>query len=320
MKKINTLILSAGRRVELVQLFQKSLIEMNISGKVIGADCSNLAPALYFTDTYTLIPKIDDPSYIDSIIKICNEYDIDLVIPTIDTELIPLSKNKKLIESSTHSKLMISDLDMISICRDKIKTNDYLESLGFKVPKLLSYVDAKRELKNNPVFIKPISGSSSINAFKASNVDELDTYIKLINNFMIQEYIGGDEYTVDVFLDYNSNPITIVPRLRIATRAGEISKGKIIKDRIIIDEVKRLLLKTHFIGHITIQLKKLDDKITFIEINPRFGGGAPMSIMAGANSCHNLFKLHLGETLTYSEEYNDNLIFLRYDSAVMIHD
>lgn len=319
MSNYNILILSVGRRVELVNLFKKAAKNLNIESSVIVADCSEMAPALYFGDKKYIIPKIDDSNYINSIIDISNQENIKLIIPTIDTELLILSKNKKLIENKTKAKIMISDYEMINICRDKIKTSEYLTSLGFNVPKTYNFEDIKPDSKVFPLFIKPISGSSSINAFKVNNYEELSLYTKLINNFMIQEYVGGDEYTVDAFLDFNSKPITIVPRLRIATRAGEISKGKIVKDGYIINTVKDLLSKTKFIGHITIQLKK-DKTISFIEINPRFGGGAPMSIEAGANSCESLYNVLQNKTLYYNEDYKDNLVFLRYDAAIMIDE
>src|SRR5690606_37824323 len=122
---------------------------------------------------------------------------------------------------------------------------------------------------------------------------------------------------IDIFLDFNSNPITIVPRLRLATRSGEISKGLIVKNRQIIDTIKYLLDKFKFIGHITIQLK-IAKEIKIIEINPRFGGGAPMSIAAGADSCENLYRLLMGEQLSYNEDYEDDVYFLRYDSSIKV--
>lgn len=317
MNTYNILILSAGRRVELVNLFKKASTKLGIVSSIVVADCSDLAPALYFGDKKKIIPRIDDDDFIDSIIRIVLEEDIKLVIPTIDTELLKLAHNKDFIESKTNALVMISDAKTIEVCRDKNKTSDYLKNLGFNVPKTINYAEIEPSSNVFPLFIKPISGSSSINAFKVNNYDELQLYTQLIKDYMIQEYVGGDEYTVDAFLDFNSNPITIVPRLRIATRAGEISKGKIVKDREIIDTIKYLLTKSKFVGHITIQLKK-DKLISFIEINPRFGGGAPMSIEAGANSCESLYKLLLKQELHYNEDYKDNLFFLRYDSSIMI--
>ena len=171
-----------------------------------------------------------------------------------------------------------------------------------------------------PVFVKPIDGSSSKNTFKVKNRRDLDNYLNIVPNPMIQDFIEGEEYTVDVFLDFNSKVISIVPRLRMETRSGEISKGKIKKDFEIISEVKKLMMVLKPIGHITVQLMKTAQGIKFIEINPRFGGGAPMSIQSGADSCKNLYRLLLGEKLSYSEDYRDNLTFLRFDQSICLEE
>lgn len=317
-RKINTLILSAGRRVELTKLFKKALEKLNLDGNIITADINNTAPALQFSDKYYLISRIDSENYVDDIINICLKEDIDLIIPTIDTELLKLAENKKRIETLTKAKINISSLEVIKICRDKLKTQEFFQENGFGVPKLISEKDI---LENNlvfPLFIKPFNGSSSINTFKVKNKEELMFFKSYISQPVIQEFIEGKEYTVDVFLDFESNPITIVPRQRLATRSGEISKGLIIKNRKIIEDIKKLINVLKPVGHITIQCMDTKEGIKYIEINPRFGGGAPMSISAGADSCVNLYKIILGEKLSYTEEYKENLLCVRYDETLYI--
>mgnify|MGYP004482657621 len=137
---------------------------------------------------------------------------------------------------------------------------------------------------------------------------------------MIQECIEGKEFTIDVFVDFEGNPITIVPRERIATRSGEILKGKIFKDRELIDEALKVIEILKPIGHITLQCMKTKEGVKFIEINPRFGGGAPMSIKAGANSPLNLYKILKGEKLEYNENYRENILALRFDDCIFINE
>jgi ATP-grasp domain. len=193
-----------------------------------------------------------------------------------------------------------------------------LEENNFGIPKLYTDEEIENNRVNYPLFIKPKSGSSSINAYKVNNRKELDLYRSIINEPIVQDFIEGEEYTVDVFLDFQGNPITIVPRLRMAVRSGEILKGKIIKDRDIIEDITRLMKALKPIGHITVQLMKTKQGIKYIEINPRFGGGAPMSIQSGADSCENLYRLLMGQILKYNEDYRDNIIFLRYDSSICL--
>jgi carbamoyl-phosphate synthase large subunit len=140
-------------------------------------------------------------------------------------------------------------------------------------------------------------------------------------DYIFQEYIDAQEYTVDVFIDKNSNIISVVPRLRIEVRAGEVSKARTIKDSVIIDEVKKLcpyLVGAY--GAITIQLFKKDDEIIFIEINPRFGGGYPLSYLSGANFADYLIKDYLEKKLRYKQDWVDNNTMLRYDCEVIVDD
>ncbi|CAG9606598.1 ATP-grasp domain-containing protein [Pseudoneobacillus rhizosphaerae] len=321
MNEINILILSAGRRVELVESFKNAARKLNLISNIVAGDCSDTAPALYFADKACKLPHISDPEYINAIIEICNIENISLVVPTIDTDLLLLAKNKEFIEANSNCKLLISDTRVIEICRDKINTQLFMEENNFGIPKMYTI----EEILNNrdmefPLFIKPKSGSSSINTFKVNNYNELKIYNSLISDPIIQDFMEGEEYTVDVFLDFDSTIITIVPRLRLATRSGEISKGRIIRDREIIEDVSKLMKKLKPIGHITVQLMKTRKGIEYIEVNPRFGGGAPMSIQSGADSCANLFRLLMGQKLEYNENFKDNVTFLRFDSSVCVDE
>ena len=320
MTEYNILILSAGRRVELVQSFQKAAKRLNIKSNVVAGDCSETAPAIYFADRKAILPRIDEVNYIDEIINVCKREGIRLVIPTIDTDLLLLSEERERIESESGAVVLISSTEVISICRDKINTQKFLEENEFKIPKMYSEEELDSGEIEFPLFIKPKSGSSSINTFKVNNIEELATYRSLIKEPIVQDFMEGKEFTVDVFLDFGGNLISVVPRLRMATRSGEISKGKIIKDKEIIEDIKRLVEVLKPVGHITVQLMKTNKGIEYIEINPRFGGGAPMSIQSGADSCENLYRLLMGETLEYNENYRDNVMFFRFDNSICVDE
>lgn len=317
-KRVNVLILSAGRRVELIERFKKAREKLKIESKIVAVDISKIAPAIYFADTFHIIPRISDETYISGLIDVCIKEEIDVIVPTIDTELLKLAHNRTEIENKTNAKILLSNDTVINICRNKNNTQKFFEANGFGVPKQLTFEDLVNSKYAFPLFIKPQDGSSSINTFKINNKEELDFFVKYIDKPIIQEFIEGTEYSVDVFCDFECNPITIVPRVRLATRSGEISKGKIVKDRAIINDVLRILKKLQPVGHITVQCMKTTKGIEYIEINPRFGGGAPMSIDAGADSCENLYRILMGEKLQYNENYEDGVIFVRFDSSIKI--
>lgn len=316
MNEINVLFSSAGRRVELVNSFRKAKNKLGINGRLIGVDIDELAPALKFVDKSYIVPMLNDEKFIPTIINICKDENISLIIPTIDTELELYAKNKDLIESKSGAKVMISNLDTISIVRDKIKTCNFLESKGIDVPKLINEIDIEKGNVRFPAFIKPLDGSSSINAFKINNMEELLFFKKYIKKPMIQEFADGIEYCVDVFCDFNSNIISAVPKLRLSHRSGEITKAKIIKDKEIIDIAKKIVEILKPIGEINFDCIKTKSGIKIIEINGRFAGGAPISFEAGADSPSKLYQLLKGENLVYSEDYAENMVAMRFDSAV----
>lgn len=316
----NVMILSAGRRVELVKRFKRAAKELNVESKILGVDINNLAPALYFCDVKEIIPKISDENYIDVLLDLCKKYDIKLVVPTIDTELLKIAENADKFDK-IGVKVNISTVDVIKICRNKKNTAKWLKENGFDSPRMISDDDLKNNNYKFPLFIKPLDGSSSINAFKIENKRELDFFKDYVPSPIIQEMVFGTEYTIDVFCDFSGNPITIVPRRRLAVRSGEILKGIIDKDRVIIDEIKKIISKLKPYGHITVQcIKSENNVVNILEINPRFGGGAPMSIDAGADSPKNLYRILMGEKLEYNEDYKDKLYFSRFDDAIMIDE
>ena len=312
------LFTSVGRRVELIQEFKNAASKLNIDLMVAGADNSETAPALCFCDEVLQVCKIKDENYIPMLLEYCKCKKVDLVIPTIDTDLLVLSKNKdKFLKVGT--KLFISSEDKIQICRDKRDTAKFFDGIGLKTP--FPFDDYKKYNLGFPAFIKPKDGSSSLNAYKVNDASELETYAKEVPDYIIAPFIDGTEYTVDAFCDFDGQPIYITPRIRLAVRSGEVLKTQIDQDAKIISETKKIISSFKPCGPITIQLIRQlstgDDY--FIEINPRFGGGAPLSMKAGANSAESTLKLLKGDCLKYYQNAaEDGAIFSRFDQSVRV--
>lgn len=161
------------------------------------------------------------------------EEKVDCLIPTIDTDLLLLADNKSRFES-IGTKVLISAVDKVKLCKDKNFTADYFHSLGLKSPQPVNMVEKyEDEIEKGragfPAFIKPKDGSSSIDTYKVDNLEDLRVYAEKIGNYIIQPYISGREYTIDIFCDYDSNPVYITPREKLAVRAGEVLKTSLHK-------------------------------------------------------------------------------------------
>lgn len=320
MKEIRILVTGVGRRVELMQAFRQAALKLDISLKIYGADMAGTAPALAYCDYTRKVCAMRDPQYIQQLVDICVADKIDLVMPTIDTDLLVLSQNTTAFEE-VGVKVLISKPDKILICRDKNNTGEFFESCGLKAPS--TYNNYKEYPGPYPCFIKPKDGSSSINAFKVEDKEELEVYANQVDDYIIQPFVSGREFTIDIFCDFDGNPIFITPRERVQVRAGEVLKTMIYMNDVMIEEAKTLCESFKPCGPMTVQLiqdKKTGDNY-YIEINPRYGGGAPLSMKSGARSAEALLKLISGEKVDFQENASCNgAVYSRFDQSVCISE
>lgn len=312
---MHILFTGVGRRIELLQAFRNAALVLNKELKIYGADMAGTAPALAYCDYTRKVVSMKDPDYIPNLLDICADDHIDLLIPTIDTDLLVLSENKAKFEK-IGTRVMISAPDKIRICRDKNNTSQFFVDCGLHAPMPVN--DWKEYNAGYPAFIKPKDGSSSINAFKVENKEDLEVYAGQVEDYIVQPFVSGHEYTIDIFCDWDGTPISIVPRERLQVRAGEVLKTRIELDQTMINESKTLCKAFKPCGPMTVQLIRDDAGIDwFIEINPRFGGGAPLSMKAGARSAEAVLKLIDGDDV---EEYQiaDGAVYSRFDQSVCI--
>lgn len=318
---MNILITSAGQRVSLVRAFQKELKKNFSEGKVYTIDMNpKLSPACMVSDGYERVKRVDDPDYIKNLLALCKVWGIKMIVPTIDTELLILSKNKKAFDAESIN-IIVSSENFVTACRDKRIINNFFIANNIEIPKAVE--------KNNPefpLFIKPYDGSLSKDIFLIKEESELTNYHLSNEKLMFMEYIDPnhyEEYTIDAYYDKENSLKCLVPRKRIAVRSGEISKGLTCKNQIV-DFLKTRLAKIEgAIGCLTIQVFYNNDtnRVVGIEINPRFGGGFPLSYLAGANYPLWLIKEYmLNEEIDFFDKWEDNLLMLRYDDEVLVYN
>ena len=155
------------------------------------------------------------------------------------------------------------------------------------------------------------------------NISDLKTYAERIGAYIIQPFISGREYTIDIFCDYAGSPVYITPRERLAVRSGEVLKTQICQDDKMIAEMQTLIADFKPCGQITVQLirEEYTGDDYYIEVNPRFGGGAPLSIKAGADSAVSVLRMLNGEKLHYMKKAaRDGAVYCRFDQSICINE
>lgn len=315
----NILITSAGQRVALVRAFQETMKRFFPDGKVFTTDMNfRLAPAAYVSDGCFDVPRCTSEHYIDTLLNICLDNGIGMIVPTIDTELAILSANKDVF-AKQGIFVSVSDYGFIMICRDKRNTGKFFEEHGIRIPKSID-----KYHPTFPIFAKPYDGSLSANLHYIKNAGELTAEILEDPKLLFMEYINKDvykEYTIDMYYGRDHRVKCIVPRERIKIRAGEISKGLTEKVPLTQYFYDRLETIEGCVGCICIQvfLNHQTNDVVGIEINPRFGGGYPQTYAAGANYPEYLIREYfVGEQIEYFDNWKDRLLMLRYDDAVFV--
>lgn len=317
----NVLITSAGRRVSLVKFFQDATRSIS-EGKVFTTDLSpTMSTACHISDKSFAVPRVSDSQYLDVLLQICKENLVSLVIPTIDTELELLAKVRDEWQKKHQIEIVISDVDVVRTCRNKRKTSDLFHGMGIESPAELS---AHSEVF--PRFVKPLAGSRSVDIHKIDSLDMMQSKYLDSSKYIQQELVDTNEFsefTVDAFYTTQGELTCLVPRQRIEVRDGEISKGRTQKGQLVSLLTQKLSNFPGARGVLTFQFfVKMDSALTpveilGIEINPRFGGGYPLTHAAGAEYVDWIVRGHFENEVTeYFDQWRDGLTMLRYDAEI----
>lgn len=316
----NILVLAAGRRVELIQALQQDLAARLPGQRVLATDMRpETSAACQVADQAITSPSVRDPGYIDWLLQRCLEHEVGLALPTIDTELLILARaRERFAEHGIH--LIISDEALIQQCRDKRLTAELFQSIDLATPEIYP-----RDAIRFPAFAKPYDGSRSIGALALPTASSLTQDLLADEKLMFMAFVDGghDEYTIDAYYDRSGSLRSLVPRQRLEVRTGEVSKGITRRGGVYDYLWPRLARLKGARGCLTVQIFADLARNSFagIEINPRFGGGFPLSHAAGATYGGWLMDEYLlsGEVATF-DGWKDNLLMLRYDAKILVED
>ena len=316
----NVLITSAGRRVSLVRIFKKELNHYFPEAKLYTADADpSLSAACYESDGAYKVRKNNEEGYVEELLALAINLGVKLIIPTIDTGLQILA-DKKAVFAERGVHIVISSQELIKTFRDKRKSSTFFLKYGISTPEIYD----KDSLKF-PLFIKPYDGSMSVDTYHIKEAKEITPYHLSNEKLMYMEYIDSDmyhEYTIDMYYDKEHYLKCLVPRKRIEVRGGEVNKGITVKDFVFDYLKEKLGYMEGAFGCLTMQVFYSPEThlIKALEINPRFGGGYPLSYLAGANYPGYLIReCLLNEKIEEYHNWENALLMLRYDDEILVH-
>jgi len=330
---MNILFTCVGRRKYLVDYFKA---EYTLVSKVVGVDMSNSAPALAGCDSWHFVPGIYDEEYIATLLDVCKKENISALISLNDMELPILAKHRTLFEK-IGVRLVLANDDAIDICSDKYKTYLFCQENSIPVP--LSFVELEKALQaiklsevNYPLIVKPRWGSASFGLHVVENDEELkeaygvckkslaNSYLSQFkesdDDVLIQEFIDGKEYGVDIFNDMEGQYRGVVCKEKLSMRAGETDKAVSVDDGRFKGFAKKIGEELKHVGNMDCDFLEKNGQLYLLELNPRFGGGYPFSHEAGANLVKALLLSLLGRGGEIDINYYLNKTFSKCDTIV----
>jgi carbamoyl-phosphate synthase large subunit len=278
---------------------------------IVVADANPNAVGGYLASDFETIPFASDPGFIDSVIALCREKNIHVLLPLVTKEVIPLSQHIKEFELAG-VKLLVSPTTSLEIANDKSKLLEFLQWRGIDVPDFRivetpeQFETAAKELgyPQKTICFKPSvsNGSRGFRIIAAEldeghllfNVKPNSTHISYSNairilsikpfpELLVSEYLPGEEYSVDC-LAKNGEAILVVPRLRKKMISGISVEGEFIQDKNIIEYCQQIIHELQLHGNIGIQVKaSANGKFLLLEINPRVQGTISAGLGAGIN-------------------------------------
>jgi carbamoyl-phosphate synthase large subunit len=288
-----------------------SCLSMDSRIHIIAADVNEHATGRYLANDFVKIPPADDPAFIYSLLSICREKNVHVVMPLVTRELIPFATHSKEFEMAG-ARLLVSSAASLEIANNKSRLYEFLQWRDIPVPAfhvvetIEQFKSAIQELgyPDKPVCFKPsVSNGSRGFRIMDNTVNELDllfnkkpdsTYIRSadairilsmgpIPELLVSEYLPGPEYSVDCLCNKGEASL-VIPRLRKKMINGISVEGEFVKQELIIQYCKQIIKELQLHGNIGIQVKQASDgRFLLVEINPRVQGTISATLGAGIN-------------------------------------
>ncbi len=293
---MNLLFTNSGRRNYLIeyalQIKDERLPELNI----FTCDTTPIsASALVDSNTtFFATPRVsDDPlHYAEELLKNCIKNRIDILIPLMDFELQILSEQRNKFLSHGIS-VIVSSPEVINTTLNKQLCHKFCQEHGLLMPKTRNARENSVGL-HTPLILKRSLGSGSVDLTRIDNLDQVPKYVP--DEFVLQEFIKGQEYGMDILNDLNGNFVHCCSRKKLLMRAGETDKAEVVYNHLFNDIGKTVSQIFRHVGNMDIDfIISEDEKIYFLDFNPRFGGGYPFTHAAGFDYLLAIIEMKLGK-------------------------
>jgi carbamoyl-phosphate synthase large subunit len=303
----------AGQRVDIVRAFRAA------GATTVAADINPLAPALYHADHRALVPRVDDPGYVDALRALVEVHAIRLVVPLTDLDHMHLARAR---EQLGDAVVLVPGPETIELCADKFLAHAFFVERGIGSPPTWLPAEVDGDLPY-PVLVKARRGFGSRHIFRAESDAELEFFLRYTTvDSMVQRACRGTEFSIDVFCDLEGRCLAAIPRTMIESKGGESIKGATIRDEELIEFGRTVSETLRIIGPATVQcFREPEGDLQVTDVNPRFGGAFPLPTAAGSRYPELAIALSRGESPEPRlGEFREGVVMTRYFSHVVLEE
>lgn len=273
---------------------------------LFAADIDPHAAGLYLVpeEHRVLVPRGDDPAFVDACVDACVSLGAFVLIPTVDVELVPLARARARFEKFG-IQVMVPDADALERSLDKLAFARALEThLPAPRTELLDEGFALHGWEL-PVIAKPRAGSGGRGVCVVRRAEDLAP-LPRDGSYLVQEMLPGEEYSVDVLVDRHGRCRIAVPRARLKVDSGVAVAARTLHDPVLEHVAARAVERLGLTGPLNVQLRRdVDGTARLLEVNPRFPGTLPLTIAAGVDLPRLALDDLLGRPLDVPADFED---------------
>ena len=263
----------AGQRVDIISAFRRA------GARTVAVDCNPLAPALYHAHEHAIVPRIADPGYLPALRELVRAHAVRLVVPLADLDQVLLAEHRTDLDGAV---VLLASREVVERTGDKYLAHRFFEERG--IPSPPSWLpDELPAVFPYPVLVKARFGFGSRHIYRAEDAAELDFFLRRTpEDSFVQQVCSGEEFSIDVFCDFEGCCLNAIPRTMIESKGGESIKGMTIKDPELIEFGRLVAELLPIWGPANIQCFRVaEGRHEVTDVNPRFGGGFPLPLAAG---------------------------------------
>ena len=280
-RPLRVLITGAGGPAAIAAM--KSLRAVD-SVELLAADMDPWAAGLYLVPSWarTLIPAGAAPGFTDAVLARCLALGVNVVLPTVDAELRPLARAREQF-AAAGIDLLLAPVAALDVILDKLRLAEHCAGV-VHVPRTEVFgPDLDPASWTYPVVVKPREGSGSrgvVIVGSAAELAALDRSAVLI----VQEFLPGEEYSVDVLADADGRVIASVPRLRARVDSGVSVGGRTVHDPAVEWFGRTVAEATGvtFVANVQCRRDRAGSP-ALLEVNPRMPGTLGLTIASGVD-------------------------------------